>query len=209
MADPESTDSLRGHWRAQYPPWCLSFFVFAILQGIFALIPLAIVAYFIALEREHNAGSDVAESYRVLVGTSCITVLIIILSTATVAIKFRDAGSDKGAVELAAEELEEQADLLLQRLECETRNITDNSTIEIDVAVSGERWPLAFVGSQIVMAIVWTVLFVYVMSLTGGLSTSCSIRDPASVCKDLDICTSYETACRLVNLIVISCALDA
>ncbi|KAK7206794.1 hypothetical protein BZA70DRAFT_114854 [Myxozyma melibiosi] len=222
---------------AGYPSWCLSFFVFAFLQAVFALIPLCVVAYFIFLVRQHNSGAPVSQSYRVLVVSSTLTTLIVLLSVVTVLVKFHRAGAGpvKDLDESTAEELEEQADLLLRRIESETR-IRDSvdhdpadlpqhqlqqqhqqqqqqqqlpATIEIDVAVSGERWPLIFVVGQIVMALFWSVLFVYVMSLTGGISTSCSIENPQQVCKDLALCSSYETACRLVNLIVVSCALDA
>ncbi|KAK9479568.1 hypothetical protein V1514DRAFT_328277 [Lipomyces japonicus] len=87
---------------------------------------------------------------------------------------------------------------------------TVDITLEIDSKSTGKKWPGVFVLSQIIMSIFWIGIFIYIMLLTGGISTACSIPNSENMCRGIyaDTCRNYVAACRLVNLIVVSCALE-
>ncbi|KAK9236023.1 hypothetical protein V1525DRAFT_408283 [Lipomyces kononenkoae] len=186
---------------ARYPAWCMSYFWFAFLQALFAIIPLCVVAYFIGLIRRHNRHGGVPPPYVILITVTTITSVVILLSTVAIIYRFRNAAYDDSNLRNDDEcELEDESDFEVGR-----------GTIDIDVQAPGYLWPFAFVASQVSMTFMWIGIFVYIMLLSGGISTSCTIPHADKWCTGRyeQTCHSYVTVCHLGNLLVVSCALEA
>ncbi|KAK9245713.1 hypothetical protein V1506DRAFT_227621 [Lipomyces tetrasporus] len=184
---------------ARYPAWCMSFFLFAFFQAVFAIIPLGVVAYFISLIRVHDTTARVPQPYVILISAATITSLVILVSTVAILYHFRNAGIESHSRNDGSE------------FEDEEYAVVGGGTIDIDTQAPGYLWPFVFVMSQILMSVFWIGIFVYIMLLSGGISTACAIPNADQLCTGLykELCESYVTACHLVNLIVVSCALDA
>ncbi|KAK9370565.1 hypothetical protein V1509DRAFT_560239 [Lipomyces kononenkoae] len=186
---------------AHYPAWCIPYFWFAVLQAVFAIIPLGVVAYFISLIRRHNKHTKVPRPYVVLITATTITSVVILVSTVAILYYFRNAVYDDSGLRDDVEcELEDERDFEVGR-----------GTIDIDIQAPGYLWPFVFVTSQVSMSFIWIALFVYIMILSGGISTSCAIPHAEKWCHGLyeQTCYSYVTVCHLGNLLVVSCALEA
>ncbi|KAK9371842.1 uncharacterized protein V1513DRAFT_454300 [Lipomyces chichibuensis] len=183
---------------AHYPSWCLTFFLFAIFQAIFAIIPLGVVAYFISLVRRQNMNAGVPQAYVLLISAATITSMVILVSTVEILYHFRNAGSN-------------DSDIRNDECEDEGNMEVGWGTIDIDIQGPGYLWPFVFVLSQILMSLFWIGIFVYIMLISGGISTACAIPNADKMCTGLykETCQSYVTVCHLGNLIVVSCALDA
>ncbi|KAK9384532.1 hypothetical protein V1515DRAFT_582880 [Lipomyces mesembrius] len=186
---------------AHYPSWCMTFFLFAFFQAIFAIIPLSVVAYFISLVRRHNTNADVPQPYVILISAVTITTVVILVSTVAILYHFRNAGVNDSQLRNDQCELEDEGNT----------EVGGGGTIDIDIQAPGYLWPFVFVLSQIFMSLFWIGIFVYIMLISGGISTTCAIPNADKMCTGLykETCQSYVTACHLGNLIVISCALDA
>ncbi|KAK9321627.1 hypothetical protein V1517DRAFT_293169 [Lipomyces orientalis] len=184
---------------ARYPAWFMSFLLFAFFQAVFAIIPLGVVAYFISLIRAHNTTAQVPQPYVILISAATITSVVILVSTVAILYHFRNTGIDSHSRHDESE------------FEDEENAVVGGRTIDIDTQAPGYLWPFVFVMSQILMSVFWVGIFVYIMLLSGGISTTCVIPNADELCTGLykELCESYITACHLVNLIVVSCALDA
>ncbi|KAK9458461.1 uncharacterized protein V1516DRAFT_667026 [Lipomyces oligophaga] len=187
-----------GSRTVSYPPWVIPYLVFAISEAVFLAIVLAVVAYFIHLVRLHN-GSDakIPQVYVLLIVSSSISNIAILISTVVILREFRTETARISSFYNFRDE-----------------NQLDGSpfTINIDnISSEATIWPFVFVISQISLAVYWLGLFIYIMIMTGGISTSCSIPNGLDECygHNADMCHSYERACKLSNLIVVSCGLSA
>ncbi|KAK9327319.1 hypothetical protein V1520DRAFT_57467 [Lipomyces starkeyi] len=185
---------------AHYPSWCMTFFLFAFFQAIFAIIPLGVVAYFISLVRRHNMNAGVPQPYVILISAATITSVVILLSTLAILRHFRNTGFSDSHLRNDGCELEDEGNMEV-----------GGGTIDIDIKAPGYLWPCVFVMSQIFMSLLWIGIFVYIMLLSGGISTACAIPNADKMCTGVykETCQSYVTACHLGNLIVVSCALDS
>ncbi|KAK9312253.1 hypothetical protein V1524DRAFT_439854 [Lipomyces starkeyi] len=185
---------------AHYPSWCMTFFLFAFFQATFAIIPLGVVAYFISLIRRHNMNADVPQSYVILISAATITTVVILVSTVAILHHFRNTGFNDSHLRNNECELEDEGNMEV-----------GGGTIDIDIKAPGYLWPFVFVMSQIFMSLLWIGIFVYIMLLSGGISTACAIPNADKMCTGVyrETCESYVTACHLGNLTVVSCALDA
>ncbi|KAK9352451.1 hypothetical protein V1523DRAFT_441100 [Lipomyces doorenjongii] len=185
---------------AHYPSWCMTFLLFAFFQAIFAIIPLSVVAYFISLVRKHNTNADVPQSYVILISAATTTSVVILVSTVAILCHFRNAGVNDSHLRNDECGLEDEGNMQV-----------GGGTIDIDIQAPGYLWPFVFVMSQIFMSLFWIGIFVYIMVISGGISTTCSIPNADKMCtgRYKETCQSYVSACHLGNLIVVSCALDA
>ncbi|KAK9446494.1 uncharacterized protein V1518DRAFT_423909 [Limtongia smithiae] len=204
---------------ARYPPWCMSFFVFSFFQAVFATIPLGVVAYFLYLTNRRGADAAPDEysttAYLLLISVSAITNFVILASSVTILLLFRNkggGGTGSSRVRIRSQDMapatdgDTYGDLAYTYDETDTRESTT-----FDITNITHVWSIAFVLSQLAMPLLWSAVFVYIMHKSGGISTSCAIPDAGAICGGAykDTCAAYERACQLVNLIVVSCALDA
>ncbi|KAK9455703.1 hypothetical protein V1511DRAFT_498486 [Dipodascopsis uninucleata] len=221
--------------------WLSSFFVLGVFQAIFTIIPMAIIAKFIEMDQGDKQPrpyifilSISIISLLVIFFSRAMGIYYVCRTNISDrrSGQFSQSGycnSQGGAQseeenealyhQIANESPDEEVLIdnrdrnirAVERSRRWKRRASKRRGISIIDLRAGRWWPIGIIIIHIIMTLLWFGMFLYIMDLTGGISTSCSIPEDNGFCRSLnqkELCSSFESACHLVNLIVISCTLD-